>query len=112
VVAILEGIRATLYLYVAIDEPEIAWRTAAELFNDLSMAGLNDAKWKARLIRPVSREDLPEEFWAQAQATCAEGRDFCLGLANSGPRQDLAITMSAADLAATASPVVAGPTTP
>ena len=60
--AALQGIRSLMRLYIGLGEDRTAWRSAHALLLQLSDAGLSEAWWKARNVRPVDPQDQPEAF--------------------------------------------------
>jgi hypothetical protein len=95
--AILQGIRALSRLYLALGEEEIAWTVTRDLLDQLSTAGLEDARWKARRLLPANREDQPEAFWTRAMALLAEGRAQALAY-SGGDLIDVKLCLSEKEL--------------
>jgi hypothetical protein len=76
--AVLLGIRSLTHLYIGLGEDQTAWRSAHNVLLKLSEAGLSEAWWKARNLRPDNPQDQPEAFWTRAMALVHEGQTQAL----------------------------------
>jgi hypothetical protein len=61
--ACLEGISTLSQAYFSIGERVIGCGAVIRLFGELRKAGIGDAEFKARLLRPSDGEDRPEDLW-------------------------------------------------
>lgn len=79
VLAILEGVRALVQLYTALDEPKVAWTLTDQLLGDLETLELKELHRKARYIPPSTDSIWPEIFWANVMEAIAAGRQQAQG---------------------------------
>jgi len=61
--ACLEGISHLSQAYFAIDERRIGCNAAVRRITELQEAGISDAEFKARLLKPKDLKDRPEDLW-------------------------------------------------
>jgi hypothetical protein len=61
--ACIEGISILGQAYIAIDEPALGYRTVIRGLEELGGAGIADAEFRARLLRPSDVDDRPEMIW-------------------------------------------------
>ena len=59
----LKGISVLGQTYVAIDEPALGYRTVIRGLQELGRAGIADAEFRARLLKPSNVDDRPELIW-------------------------------------------------
>jgi hypothetical protein len=68
--ALIEGLRALSALYLALGEPTLAFQQLdTEIEELLATVDLEDARFKARLIRPEKNDIWPDQFWDRALST-------------------------------------------
>ena len=61
--ACIEGISVLGQTYIAIEEPALGYRTVIRGLEELGRAGISDAEFRARLLKPSDVDDRPELIW-------------------------------------------------
>ena len=72
--AVLEGVRAMVTLYTALNETKLGWSIAETLFTELSTLDLKSLRRKARCIPMTGDQPWPEVFWEHAIEAVERGR--------------------------------------
>jgi hypothetical protein len=72
--ACVEGISVLGQAYIALNELTLGYQTMIRGLEELGQAGIGDAEFRARLIRPTHVEDRPELIWSSFRQQLPELR--------------------------------------